>query len=105
MFPTTTTAFASHLKQSKKHLHDLTKTMKWPRSKEKFTTTFENTVTLVNENEIIVTGGKGPALEPGEKAMEMSMQFTVTGDIDDDDDAMMSCHRGSRKSYSKDRSS
>ncbi|ODM17569.1 hypothetical protein SI65_07244 [Aspergillus cristatus] len=59
-----------------------------PHSKEKFATTFENTVTLVNGSEITVTDGKAPALEPRETGMVMSMQFSVTGDIDDEDEVV-----------------
>lgn len=89
MSPTTITAFAFHLKQSKKHLHSLAKIMKWPHLKENFTTTFENTVTLVNGSEITVTDGKAPALEPGETGMVISMQFAVTGNIDDEDEVVL----------------
>lgn len=85
---TATTAFASHLKQSKKCLQNLAKTMKWPPFKEKFTATFENRVTLANVTpsycEITITDTGVPAPDEGEKDMVVFMQFRVTGDIDDD---------------------
>lgn len=61
--------------------------MKLPHYKGKFTTTFENRVTLVNENspycEITVTDNKGP---PALEGRVIVMQCRVIGDIDDDDD-------------------
>lgn len=64
--------------------------MKWPHSKEKFTTTLENRVTLANVApgycEITVTDTGVPARDEGEKDTVMVMQFRVTGDIEDDDE-------------------
>lgn len=63
--------------------------MKRPQSKERFTTTFENRVTLANVApgycEITVTDTGVPAPDEGEKDMVIIMQFRVTGDIDNDE--------------------